>query len=272
MRWRRQIERRRVPGRARHGDQLGEPLRERIEVRTAALLHLLAVLRIDRLQVCAAADRGGTVRQRGRGILKAAHHHTDLRALGEGHHVGPVGLSIGVDEPEAGVPRQRAAQAEAGLHLIEDQRRAMLTCRQTKPAVEARGRVSVTSLALHRFDDDAASSLGLQGVVYRSQRARFGAQQGIVAADESIEFSGRRCLAPPLRVFGFGPRLAPNGKGHVVHFVPSQLVGRALGGVVAGHQRQERAPVEAAFEGDDAATIGRARVTQRERLLVGFGP
>ena len=144
------------------------------------------------LGVQAPADERGRVRRGGLGVLEPAHAHADLGALGEGDRVGVVGLAAEVHQPEVLVPGEAAAQAEAGLDLVEHQRHVVVAGQQPERPEEARGGVAVAALGLHRLDDAGEVRPVGERPVDHGQRRDLGGQQRIVVGVAEARGQGRR--------------------------------------------------------------------------------
>ena len=56
------------------------------------------------------------------------------------------------------MPRERAAEAEADLDLVEHEERLVVARQQAQRAEEPLGRVAIAALALHRLDDARRST------------------------------------------------------------------------------------------------------------------
>ncbi len=111
--------------------------------------------------------------------------------------VGVVRLAAHVD---AGRKRschsERTAEAEARLDLVEHERYVVVAREQAQRPEEARGRVAVAALALHRLDDAHEVLAAREALVDCHERRDLGREQRIVVAvAEALEelVEGRRC-------------------------------------------------------------------------------
>jgi hypothetical protein len=193
---RRQIEGEGVAAGPRRADQVRERPGDRVEARPHQLLDPgRGVAGRHHLGVDATAHQGRVVGAGRLGILEARHDHADLGPLGEDHRVGVVGLAAAGQQAELGVPGERATEAEAALHLVEDERDLVVAGQEAEAAEEPRGGVAIAALGLHRLDGDDVVLAAGQGGVDRGQAGDLGGQSAFSLASPKRSVSSSRAPA-----------------------------------------------------------------------------
>jgi len=175
--------------------------------------------------------------------------------------------------------RERAAEPEPDLDLVEHERGLVEARQQAQRPEEPLGREPVATLALHRLDDRAEVRAGAERLVHRDQRRDLGREQRVVLGlaeplAELADVAGRGGGVEPARRGGLVGRRVPHRERRERALVAVDLERRALRRGVGRVQRQQRAAVEAALEREHAGRVLARAVdpAQRHRLLVRLGP